>query len=169
MVRVAADKSETRSAWLSLIGALAVALLAVAALTYFREPPPAAAPQRRLTNSPVKWTCELNPAHEFTAPGRFDPLPCSAAGCPGQCSIRVRFRCLAHERGFDAWLRFEPAPAGRDEHVVAFRYMANGAWRPSSDGRVPCPQPGCRSDTEPVNDAWTEEAHRPANTNPGGE
>lgn len=163
MVRVAADKSETRSGWFSLIAAVGVALLAVAAFAIFRDTPPAAAPQRSLTEYPVRWTCELNAGHEFTAEGRFDPLPCQFPGCPGVCSIHQRYTCPRHGM-FDAWVRFQRTEGSPGERVSDFRYSHNGPWRASAEGAVACPQPGCSADTAPQNSAWSEHELRQART-----
>jgi len=175
MVRVAADKGERRIAWYSLLGAVAVAVLAVSALLLLRDPPIEAAPQRTLMSYPVRWTCEFNPAHEFTANGRYDPLPCTHPGCSGLCSIHQRYVCMQDHAAFDAWIQFDRVAetAGISEHIVRFRYAPTGPWRTSSDGRVPCPHADCRAETNPVNTAWSEhdlrmprESPRPAEVLP---
>jgi hypothetical protein len=142
-------------AWFSLLGALAAAVVAVSALMILRDPPREAAPQRSLTSYPVRWTCERNPDHEFTADGRFDPLPCRHPGCPGQCSIRLRYVCIEHNRTFDAWVRFERTPDS-PERISEYRYTPTGPWRSTTDGSVPCPLAGCRGETRPSNSAWSE-------------
>lgn len=161
MVRVAADRSETRSAWLSLIAAVGVALLAIGAFTTFREPAPSAAPQRILTDYPARWTCELNPTHEFTAVGRYESLPCRFPGCSGHCFIRQRFVCPDHG-SFDAWIQLSHGATRDDEYVTRYRYSYNGTWRVADGGRVPCPRAGCSAATRPQDSAWSEHNMRQA-------
>jgi len=164
MVRVATDKSQTRAAWLSLMGAIGAGLIAVLALTLLREPEPHPAPQRSLTSFRARWTCERNPEHEFTALGRFNAMPCQEPGCDGQCWIRQRFICLAHNSKFDVWVRFERVTSGGvdTERIVAYRYAPNGPWHDAVDGKVACPVPGCSSVTRPSNTAWSDRDRRQA-------
>jgi hypothetical protein len=158
MVRVAEDKTQVRTARWSLLGALGTGVLAVILLSVFREPPPQPAPQRSLTSTPVLWTCAVNPAHEFTAPGRFDPMPCRFGGCGGVCSIHLRLVCAEHPTPFDAWVLFERTGAGTQDEaarIARYRYAPAGPWRETDDGRVPCPVPGCDGSTRSPHTAWS--------------
>lgn len=164
MVRVAADSKTVQSGKWSLIAAGIVALIAVLTLSLMRAEPPQAAPQRSLVSYPVVWTCERDATHEFTANGRYDPMPCRHPGCGGMCSIHLVFACERHHQPFDVWVQFDrDANTGdadnddvADEQVSAYRYVPSGPWIESKDGRVACPVDGCEGPTRPVRKRWSQ-------------
>lgn len=161
MVRVARDREQLRTAGMSLLGALGAGLIIVAAWAYLREPPPADAPRRGLVDYPVLWVCSRNPGHRFEASGRFEPMPCRECGAP--CYIQLRFVCPTHRLEFDVAVQFERVSSSAGdapgERIAKYRHLDRGEWLPS-DGRVPCPVPGCNALTHRPHTAWSERTTR---------
>ena len=157
MVRAISDPHQRNTIRLSFVSALAAAALALVGWFAMRPVAPAAVELRTLTDVNVTWVCALNPAHQFEAPGRFEPRRCRE--CDGKCDILLRYVCLEHKEEFEVLARFEREASSGDtpgaERIARYRYRTARDWI-ASHGEVRCPVPDCTAPTRRPHTAWTE-------------
>ena len=110
MVRFARRPEQVQTGRISLMVAGLVGVAALAMYVVMHEGETTLPQQRTLSDFQVTWVCEGPRQHVFTAPGRFEPLPCHRCSRPSH--ILLDFVCPVHELVFDAEVEFARRQAG---------------------------------------------------------
>jgi len=133
-VRILKPKSASRTARLSLVTAVGVAIVTLALWRVWRHEDDVAPPGRRLIDVELTWRCEAG--HTFQAAGQLLPRQCWI--CDRQAFPLIVMYCPTHG-AFDVLVRFAPGTDNVPE--VAQLKLVGYRWVDAAEG-LTCPR--CR-------------------------
>jgi hypothetical protein len=135
-VRIVGGNRGSRTAYISLLIALVVALMALGYWRVWRSDQPSPPPQRALADIELTWKCPAG--HRFTANGQIGPRTCEV--CQKPADIVARYTCGKHEP-VEIFVRVEPDWSPGNPNLTL--RLGDGPPMPSGVG-LKCPKCGLR-------------------------